>query len=102
MGGSSKGLIDCRTLLGEHFGAALRNVQAILEADAELAVNRDGGFVAEAHAGLNFGFVSLHEIGPLMTVEPDAVAGAMRQAGRFITGSKSAFGDHVAGGRIDG
>src|SRR5487761_1942264 len=72
----SKRLIDRRALLGEHFRAVLGDVEAILQAHAEFAVNSDGWLVGVAHAGLDLRFVALHEIRPLMPVEPDPVPGA--------------------------
>ena len=89
-------------MLGEHFRAALGDVHAVFEADAEFAVDGDGRLIAEAHAGLNFRLVAFDEIGPFVTVEADAVAGAMRQAWDTVAGSETSLGDDIAGGGVDG
>src|SRR5262245_65164398 len=92
---SCKRLIDGRAGLREEFRAVLGDVQAILEPDAELAVDRDHRLVAEAHAGLQRRLVAAHEVRPLVAVEADAVAGAMRQAGHLVAGAETGVGDHL-------
>src|SRR5438270_1663159 len=57
----------------------LGHVPAILEADAELAGDIEPRLVGEAHAGLERRAVASHEVGRLVHVHPDAVAGAMRE-----------------------
>ena len=57
----------------EELRAGVRHIQAIFEADAELAVDRDHRLVAEAHAGRERRFVAAHEVGPLVAVEANAV-----------------------------
>src|SRR5438874_2756751 len=57
----------------------LGHVPAILEADAELARDVESRLVGEAHAGLERRAVASHEVGRLVHVHPDAVAGAMRE-----------------------
>src|SRR5437879_12569275 len=99
--GLSKGLIDGRALFGKHARAVFGDVEAVFQANAKLAVDDDGGLTAEAHAGFDPGLVALHEVGPFVAVQPDAVAGAMRQAGRLIARSDAGVGDHFAGGSVD-
>jgi hypothetical protein len=67
--------------LGKPAGAGFGDDHVVLEAHAEFAVDADGRFVREGHAGPQHGLVALHEIGPFVHVEADAVAGAMREAG---------------------
>src|SRR5256714_6057561 len=77
------------------------DVQAVLEANTEFAIDGNRGFVAEAHSGLDWSFVAAHKVGPLMAVEADAVTGAMRQAGNFVVRTEAGIGDHFARRRID-
>src|SRR5262249_17616270 len=95
-------LVDCRTLFGEHARPVFGDVHAIFEAYAELAVDGDGRLVAETHPGLDFGFVALHEVGPLVPFESDAVPRAMRQAGDFVPWAEARVGNDFACGRVDG
>ena len=83
------------------FAPSVGNVHAVFQADAELAVNGDGRLIAEAHSGLELGLVAFHQVGPLMPVETDAVAGAMRQAGDLVAGPETRIGDDFARGGVD-
>src|SRR5215467_8284736 len=74
--------------------SALRDVQTILEPDAELAVAHDRRLVAEAHAGLDLRRVALDEVGPLVAIETDAVARAVGKPGDFVARAESRVGDH--------
>src|SRR5689334_17018487 len=98
--GLSKGLIDGRALFGKHARAVFGDVETVFEANTKLAVDDDGGLIAETHARLDFGLVAFHEVGPFVPVQADAVAGAMRQAGRLIARSEADVGDDFAGGRV--
>src|SRR5579863_5463370 len=91
-----EGLVDRGALFGEHARAVLGDIHAVLEADAELAVNRDGRFVAETHARFEPPLIAPHQVGPLVTVQANAVTGAMRQTGDLVARSKSVVGDHLA------
>src|ERR1700693_1354020 len=97
---SPEGLIDSRALFGEHAHAVFGNVHAIFEAHTELAIDRDGGFVAEAHAGSNPRLVASNQVSPLVAVQPDAVAGAVRQAWDFVAWSEAGVGNHFACGGV--
>src|SRR5262245_28326221 len=99
--GSRERAIDRRTRLGEEFRAALGDVGAVLQADAELAVDRDHRFVAEAHARLQRRLVAAHEVGPLVAVEADAVAGPVGKARHLVVGTEAGVGDHLASRSID-
>src|SRR6185312_14449484 len=93
---------DTFRLWREHPRSVLRDVQTILEPDAELAIDGDRRLVAEAHAGLDPGRVALHEVRPLVAIESDPVAGAVRQAGHLVTRAEAGAGDHLPRGRVDG
>src|SRR6202453_1849082 len=83
----SNRLVDGLREAGEQFRARVGHVPAILQAYAELAGNVDPGLVGEAHARLERRRVAMHEIGRLVTVETDAMAGTMRQAGELVAWS---------------
>ena len=68
----------------EEFRARGGHVPTVFEADAELAGNVDSRLVGEAHAGLEGRVVAAHEIGWLVHIHSDAVAGSMRCAGEPI------------------
>src|SRR5262245_35237767 len=70
--------IDGGTLRGEEAWPLLRDVQAILEPYSEFTVDGDHGLVAEAHARLYRRRVAADEIGPFVTVHPDAMPRAVR------------------------
>src|SRR5262245_29920717 len=63
-----KRLVDRGARLGEELRAALGDVQAILQANAELAVDGDHRLVAEAHAWCELGLVAAHEVRPFVAV----------------------------------
>src|SRR6185503_12476823 len=42
------------------------------------------------------------QVGPFVSVESDAVAGAVRQAGHFVVGAEAGIGDRFARGRVHG
>src|SRR4029079_11318892 len=64
--------VDRGTRGGEEPGPALGDVEAVFQPDPELAVDGDGGLVAEAHARGQLGGVAPDEVGPLVPVHPDA------------------------------
>jgi hypothetical protein len=99
---SAKRLINRRALLGEELRSTLSNVETVFEADAELAIDNDCRFVAKAHTGLNQSLVTTHKVCPFMSIEADAVARAMRQAGRLVVRTETRVGDYFARGRVDG
>src|SRR5436190_7898153 len=63
-----KGSFDAGRLLGEEVRSVLADVEAILEAAAELSVDDNCRLVAEAHAWLDLGRVAAHDVGPLVSV----------------------------------
>src|SRR6185437_12125354 len=87
--------------LGKPAGAGFGDDHMVLKAYAEFAVDADGWLVREGHAGLQHGPVALHEIGPFVHVQADAVAGAVREAGRRITRPEAAAVNDAAGGDVD-
>src|SRR5882724_1264108 len=97
----AEGIVDRMGRLAKPAGAGFGDDHVVLEAHAEFAVDADGRFVREGHAGLQHGLVALHQIGPFMHVEADAVAGAMREAGRSVAGAKTGAVDDAAGGDVD-
>ena len=101
-GSYAERLVDGLALFGEHAGAVVGDVHAILQAHSEFAVDRDGRFVAEAHARLEARLVAAHQVRPFMAVQTDSVAGAMRQAWHFVTGAETGIGDHLARGGVHG
>src|ERR1035438_2651004 len=98
--GLSKRPIDGRALPGKHARASLGDVHAIFQAHAELAVDGDGRFVAEAHPRRDLGFIPLHQVGPLVPVQPDSVPGAMRQSRRLISRTEARAGDYISRRRV--
>ena len=78
---------------GEPARARLGDVHVVLQTHPELAVDADRRLIGEGHAGPQHGAVALHEIGPLVHVEADAVAGAMGEAGRGIAGAEAGGGE---------
>src|ERR1039457_1439005 len=98
--GLSKRLIDRRALLRKHARTFLGDVHAIFQTDTELAVDGDGRFVAEAHPRLDLRCISLHQVGPLVRVQPDSVPGAMRQSRCLVPGAETRAGDHLARRRV--
>ena len=64
----------------------------ILQPHAEPARNDDHRLVGEAHAGRQWRGVALHQIGPLMDIKTDAVAGPVRQAGQAVARSETVRG----------
>ena len=76
--GSPKRLVDRLALGGEKLWPLLGDVETVLQPNAKLAVDHDGWLVAETHAYLNWRLVSAHEVRPFVTIEADAVTGAMR------------------------
>src|SRR5437763_9355720 len=86
---SGEWTIDGRTWLGKKLRAALGDVETVLEPDPEFAIDGDHRLVAEAHARLERRLVAADEVGPLVAVEADAVAGAMRKARHFVVRPES-------------
>src|ERR1700753_1775818 len=96
----SEWLIDSRALFGKHARTVFGDIHAIFQANAELARHGDRGLVAEAHPRLDERLVAAYQVGPLMAVEADAVAGPVRQAGKFVVRSEPGVGDDFAGGGV--
>src|SRR5207244_6126387 len=94
-------LVKRRALAGKKLWTAVSDVKTVFQTDAELAIDHDRRFVAKAHARLNRRLIAAHEISPLVTVEADPVAGAMRQSRSLVIGSKAGIGQHLARGCID-
>src|SRR5579862_289888 len=55
------------------------HIPAVFEPDTEFSRNVESGFVREAHPGFQRSLVAAHQIGRLVHVHADAMAGAMRQ-----------------------
>src|SRR5882672_10087715 len=98
---SGEWTIDGRTWLGKKLRTVLSDIETVLEPDPEFAVDGDHRFVAEAHAGLERGLVAADEIGPLVAVEADAMAGAMRKARHFVVRPESGVGDDLSRSGVD-
>src|SRR5262245_61157343 len=86
---SRKRLVDRRARLTEELRAALSDVEAVLEADAELAVDGDHRLVAEAHARLQRRLVAAHEVRPLVAIETDTVAGPVGKTRHLVVGTEA-------------
>src|SRR5215831_15786850 len=93
--------VDRLALPREEHRALLGDVKTILEADPELAVDRDRRLVAETHPGLEPRGVAPHEVRPLVAVEADAVAGAVREARQFVAWAEAGLGDQTACRGVD-
>src|SRR5436853_6822337 len=89
-------LIDGRALRAERARAILRDVEAIFQANAELAIDGDHGFIAETHSGLEARLVAAHQVGPLGAVQPDTVAGTVGQVGHLVIRAETKIGDYLA------
>src|SRR5262245_14713346 len=93
-------LVDRLAGLREEMCTGVVEVHAVFEPNAELAGDGDHRLVAEAHAWRHGCLVALHEVRPLVVLEADAMAGAMGQAGRLVSGSKAGVFDDLARRRI--
>src|ERR1700722_16111795 len=69
---------------GEKLRAHLGHVPAVLEPNAELARDVQPGLVREAHARLQWRRVVAYQVGRLVAVEADTVAGPVREAGQPV------------------
>src|SRR5436309_2763833 len=98
---SGEWTVNSRTWLGEKLRAVLRDVQAVFESDAELAVDRDHRFVAETHARLQRRLVAANEVRPFMAVEADAMARAVGKSGDLVVRPEVRVRDHLARRRVD-
>src|SRR5260370_14287030 len=99
---SSKWLINRRALIRKKFRTAVSDVETIFQTNSKFAIDHDRGFITEAHAGLNRRFVATHKIRPFVAIEPDAMAGAMRQPRYLVIRTEPGIGDHFARGGVDG
>src|SRR5207302_9723644 len=71
----------------EQFQAVSSHVPAVLDAHAELAGNVEPGLVGKAHSGGKRRGLAVDQIDRLVDLHTDAVAGAVRQAGKLVSGS---------------
>ena len=62
----------------------LGHEETVFEPHAEFPRNVKARFVRETHAGLQHTGFAAHKVYRLMAIEPDAVPGAVRQAGQAI------------------
>src|SRR5437868_10219495 len=76
--------VDRGGRFGEPAGARLGHVEAVFEADSELAGDVDSGLVGEAHAGGELGRLAVDEVDRLVPLHADAVAGAVGGAGELV------------------
>src|ERR1700722_4615470 len=60
---------------------------AVLQADAELTRDVYSRLVRKAHSRLQRRGIAVHQVGRLVAVEPDAMAGAMRETRQLVTGA---------------
>src|SRR5262245_44320640 len=98
---SSEWTVDGRTWLTEKLRSALSDVQAILQSDAELAVNRDHRFVAETHARPQRRLVAANEVRPFVAIETDPVSRAMGKPRDFVVRPEPGVRDDLACRRVD-
>src|SRR6266542_1388810 len=98
---STEWLVNGRALLREKLCAAARNVKAVFQANSKLAIDYDRRFITKAHTSLNRRFVTAHKVCPFMSVQPDAVTGAMWQSGSFVIRAKAGVSDHFASGGVN-
>src|SRR5579862_6217751 len=85
--GYSNGVLEGLRERCKELRAVRRHVPAVLQTYAEFSGNVNARLVREAHAKLERRCVPMHQIGGLMAVEADAVAGAMRQPRELVAGS---------------
>src|SRR5262245_12163410 len=98
---SSEWTVDGRTWLTEKLRSAVSDVQAVLQSDAKLTVNRDHRFVAETHARPQRRFVAANEVRPFMAVETDPVSCAMGKSRDFVVRAETGVRNHLARRRVD-
>src|SRR6185436_18997619 len=79
-------LLDRLRLRREELRPALGDVQAVLETNSELAVDRDHRLVAEAHARLDLRRVPSHEVRPLVAIHADTVPCAVWKTRHLVVG----------------
>src|SRR3954471_2460922 len=84
---SAERIVDRGRRGREETGPALGHVEAIFEADSELAGQIETGLVGEAHARAERHRLATDEVDRLVAVEADAVAGAVRKAGQRVAGA---------------
>src|SRR5262249_8624715 len=97
----AEGFLDGTALRGEKFGAAFGNVHAVLEAYAEFFVIGNHRFVAKAHARTKRSFVAANQVRPLVSIESDAVTGAVRKSGDLVVRSEARIRDDLTRSRVD-
>jgi len=98
---SGKGVLYGRARLCEPVGTVFCHVDAVFLPDTELAADADHRFIAKAQPGREGRCVASDNIVPLMNLEADAMAGAVRQAWQAISGAKAGALDHPARRRVD-
>src|SRR5437867_3557840 len=97
--GLVEGALDRGCLTSEQRRSTLGDYHNIFQPYSELARNVDSRFIAEAHARLKFGLVPLHQIGPFMTIQSDAVSKSMSEV--LVTWTEARILDHFASSTIN-
>src|SRR5438105_7125804 len=89
------------TLLGKKLRPGRSDVETILQTNAKLTIDHNRWFVAKAHPGLNRRLIATHKVSPLMTVQTNAVTGAMGQTRRLVIGTKACIRQNFSRGVIN-
>src|SRR6185369_9653547 len=77
----------------QHLRAAVRDVDDVFAAHAELAVLVNPGLIAEGHSGFELDRAALHEVRPFVSFQADPVTQTMCK--EFVTGTVALSGDVV-------
>src|ERR1700688_1593169 len=68
----------------EELGARRGHGPAVFQTNSELPWDIDSRLVGETHAGLQRSRIAVHQVGRLMSVQTDAVAGAVREPRQLV------------------
>src|SRR5262245_34190642 len=98
---SSEWTVDGRTWLTEKLRSAVSDVQAVLQSNAELAVNRDHRFVAETHTRQQRRLLPASEVRSFRAIEADSGSCAMGKPRDFVIRPETGVRDHLARRRVD-
>src|SRR5439155_7585554 len=87
-------IVEGWALRGEQLGAFVGDQHVVFQAHAEFSANVNAGLVAEGHVRRKRQSVAAYQVGPLVTVRPQAVANARSEV--VVVGAVSGVGDHLA------
>ncbi len=80
--------------------AIRRDVHSSSKPNAKFAGQINTGFVAESHSGRQRKSIAANQVWPLVAIQADAMAEAVREV--FVAGTITGVADYLARGGIDG